>query len=89
MMKVPIISSNNGGLSELINNGRNGISIPMNTSDMEYNIQNLQEHLEYCLKHLESMKSYAEIARNDFLNKYSLKQFLNKMNSFYQNINNN
>ena len=89
MMKVPIISSNNGGLSELINNGRNGISIPMNTSDMEYNIQNLQEHLEYCLKHLESMKTYAEIARNDFLNKYSLKQFLNKMNSFYQNINNN
>lgn len=86
MMKVPIISSNNGGLSELINNGRNGISIPMNTSDMEYNIQNLQEHLEYCLKHLESMKTYAEIARNDFLNKYSLKQFLNKMNSFYQNI---
>ena len=72
MFKVPVISTNIGGPSEIINNGKNGYLI--NYGD----VQEMCKKIKTLFKDKKRYKSISNKGYNTFLNKYTSKQMSKK-----------
>jgi glycosyltransferase involved in cell wall biosynthesis len=82
-VKTPVIGSDTGGISEIINNNINGLLFSVgNYKELAYNIINL-------LKDKELRESYSEGAYSSFKKLYELQNIEKHINIFQKILNNN
>ena len=88
MNALPMVVTDTGGLSEIIDHRVNGVKIPVESKDDKRTIPT--EELSKSICELASNKSLAytlsEKAREKFLVKYEQKMFVQKMSELYSNI---
>ncbi|WP_165026957.1 TIGR04157 family glycosyltransferase [Dysgonomonas sp. ZJ279] len=88
MHKLPIIVSNTGGLSEIIEDNISGLKVPIKTikGKRTINVSVLAEKITTLLKNQNYAQELGLNARQRFLEKYELSVFKDKMLNLYQNI---
>lgn len=78
---LPCIASNEGGISGIIDNGKNGFVIQKKNPNL------LAEKISYFIDNKKEMIEFGKNARNKFLNKYTLQTFENNIISvLYNNL---
>lgn len=70
---LPCIASDEGGISGIIDDGKNGFVIPKKDSTV------LAEKISFFMKNRSSVLEFSMNARNKFLNKYTLQTFENNI----------
>ncbi|WP_148372097.1 TIGR04157 family glycosyltransferase [Bacteroides bouchesdurhonensis] len=88
MNKLPIIVSDTGGLSEIVENGISGLKIPvMNDGKQQViDVEALSTKMMQLIEQPDYAKILAENARKRFLKKYDLTIFREKMLSLYREV---
>ena len=89
-MGIPIVSSNVGGQSEIIDES---VGILINTSQKEsdalefnYDIKEIDEYVDALKKILNNKKKYKQNCRKKILNGFTIKQMHDKMNSIISEL---
>lgn len=77
---LPVISSNEGALPEIVNNGETGFVVPKNSDTA------LAEKIELLLKNEPLRLKMGNAGRDKFLNNYSMNIFENKMRNLFEEI---
>ncbi|MFA5358074.1 MAG: glycosyltransferase family 4 protein [archaeon] len=78
--EVPAIVSDAGGLSELIQNKKNGIVFK------SMNIESLKEAIVFAIENPELMRKFALNAKKDIKNNYSIEKNTQKTVEFYRSL---
>ncbi len=79
MAGVPVISTNVGGIPEIISSDKEGLIVPPQDSEK------LKEAIQYAIKNPEEMKNKGETLKNKVLNNYNFKSTLEKITNLYKN----
>lgn len=77
---IPCISTNEGGISEIIKNGITGFIIN------KHNVKELAEKLEYLMQHFDMCKQMGNSSRKRFKNLFTLNLFEIKIKDILQRI---
>ncbi|MGM0532847.1 MAG: glycosyltransferase family 4 protein, partial [Bacteroidota bacterium] len=75
---LPVVSTNVNGVSELIENGKNGYVVPPRDASI------LQDALERLVKYPEQREAIGENAQKCVSEKFSIDHMVNKLDSFVQ-----
>lgn len=88
MHQLPIIVSDTGGLSEIVEDHISGLKVPVQTIDDKRSIDAdfLAERITFLLNDRDSAYKLGKSARQRFLEKYEISVFKNNMLHLYQNI---
>ncbi|MEY8707222.1 TIGR04157 family glycosyltransferase [Bacteroides faecichinchillae] len=88
MNQLPVIVSDTGGLSEIVEDGISGLKVPvMNDSKQQViDVDALSAKMIQLIEHPDFAKILAENARSRFLEKYDLTIFREKMLNLYREV---
>jgi glycosyltransferase involved in cell wall biosynthesis len=88
MHKLPIIVTDVGGLSEIIEDGISGLKVPVQTvkGKRQVNVKCLAEKMTFLLDNPDFAKELGMNGRMRFLEKYKLPLFKEKMIKLYNSI---
>lgn len=88
MHELPLIVSDTGGLSEIVEDRISGLKTPIQTKQGKRSINTslLSQKINFLLAHPEKAKELGINARKRFLEKYELSVFQEKMVYLYQNL---
>jgi glycosyltransferase len=88
MHELPVIVTNTGGLAEIIDDGINGLKVPLKTvkGNRLPDVKALYDRLKYLLEHPCEAQRLGKNARNKFLDKYELSIWSEKMLQLYNEL---
>lgn len=88
MHQLPVIASEAGGLSEIIEDNVSGLKVPIISENEErkVDVNILTEKIKLLLDDAVFREKIAVNGRNKFLQQYELSLFREKMNNIYKNI---
>ena len=75
MMGLPLVVGGLGGLSELVENDRSGITIPLNCKTKDKNVSLLVDAIKKILDNQQLLTQYGNNGREIFLEKYTFDKF--------------
>lgn len=88
MMKLPLIVNKTTGLSEIVEDGKGGLTVNLSneTDQKEMSALDLEQKLMELLNDKPLSEKYGENGRNRFLDLYEMKHFRNNMLNYYRGI---
>lgn len=88
MHKIPIITGNTGGLSEIIENDINGLKVQIKISKGKRTIspQLLSANIKLLVENEQLASEIGNNGRKSFLEKYEISLFKDKMTTLYNNL---
>ncbi len=88
MHRVPLIVSDTGGLAEIIEDNKTGLKVPVRTrkGQREVDVKKLTEKIDFILNNALLATELGNNGRQEFLNKYELSLFREKMLKLYNEI---
>lgn len=77
---LPVISTNEGGIPDVVENGKTGFLVPQQDSAA------LAEKMEFLINNPDRRKEMGELGRNKFVEEFSLEKFENRFISILRDI---
>lgn len=88
MYALPVVVTDTGGLSEIVEDGVSGIKIPLTTTGKKRSIDAklLSEKINYLLEHPDEARQLGKCGRERFLTTYELAAFKEQMLNLYREL---